>query len=63
LLIGKNFENKLFVIYKHIDRYENTIAGQFYGHAHSEELMVFYDEIDKQRPVSMVRMSLSRLYA
>ncbi len=35
-------------------RYENTIAGQFYGHAHSEEFMVFYDEVDKQRPVSMV---------
>ncbi|CAF3896250.1 unnamed protein product, partial [Adineta steineri] len=38
---------------KIIDRYENTIAGQFYGHAHSEEFMVFYDEVEKQRPVSM----------
>ncbi|CAF1315960.1 unnamed protein product [Adineta ricciae] len=38
---------------KIVNRYENTIAGQFYGHAHSEEFMVFYDEVDSQRPVSM----------
>ncbi|CAM2712972.1 unnamed protein product [Rotaria socialis] len=39
--------------YKIVNRYENTIAGQFFGHAHAEELKVFYDEVDTQRPVSM----------
>ena len=34
--------------------YENTIAGQFYGHTHYDEFIVFYDEIDRQRAVSMV---------
>jgi len=46
-----------------IYRYENTIAGQFFGHAHSEELMIFYDEVDKQRPVSMVCMSFYLQYS
>jgi sphingomyelin phosphodiesterase len=35
-------------------RYENTIAGQFYGHTHNDEFIVFYDEINQQRPVSLV---------
>lgn len=35
-------------------RYENTIAGQFFGHVHEDEFTVFYDEIDVKRPVSMV---------
>ena len=35
-------------------RYENAIAGQFFGHTHTESFVVFYDEIEKQRPVSMV---------
>ena len=38
-------------------RYENTIAGQFYGHTHYDEWLMFYDEIDRQRPVSMVCLS------
>jgi len=38
---------------KIVNRYENTIAGQFYGHVHSEGLIMFYDEIDSKRPVSM----------
>lgn len=38
----------------HCVRYENTIAGQFFGHVHSDEFTVFYDEIDSKRPVSVV---------
>ncbi|CAF4257182.1 unnamed protein product, partial [Rotaria sp. Silwood2] len=57
-LIGHQPPRSCFAAYswnfhKIINRYENTIAGQFFGHAHSEELMIFYDEIEKQRPVSM----------
>jgi hypothetical protein len=58
LLIGKDLDT-LFVIQTiFFDRYENTIAGQFFGHAHSEELKVFYDEVDTKRPVSMVCISV-----
>jgi len=39
-------------------RYENTIAGQFYGHTHYDEFSIFYDEIDPKRPVSIVRVYL-----
>ncbi len=35
-------------------RYENTISGQFYGHTHYDEFLMFYDEVDRKRPVSMV---------
>ena len=35
-------------------RYENTIAGQFYGHTHFDGFSMFYDEIDPTRPVSVV---------
>jgi hypothetical protein len=35
-------------------RYENTIAGQFFGHTHFDGFLMFYDEIDQNRPVSMV---------
>ncbi|CAF0993021.1 unnamed protein product [Rotaria sordida] len=57
-LIGHQPPRSCFAVFswnfnKIINRYENTIAGQFYGHAHSEELMIFYDEINRQRPVSM----------
>ncbi len=40
--------------YRIVNRYESTIAGQFFGHVHSDEFTVFYDEIDQKRPVSMV---------
>ena len=40
---------------KIVNRYENTIAGQFYGHTHNDEIVINYDEIDRQRPTSMVR--------
>lgn len=29
--------------YDIIDRYESTIAAQFFGHTHSDEFEVFYD--------------------
>ncbi|CAF2610652.1 unnamed protein product [Rotaria sp. Silwood2] len=45
--------------HKIINRYENTIAGQFYGHTHNDEFIVFYDEIEKQRPVSMAYVTPS----
>jgi hypothetical protein len=38
-------------------KYENTIAGQFFGHIHTDEFTVFYDEIDQKRPVSMVNIT------
>jgi len=56
LLIGKNFENEHCVIYNAIHRYENTIAGQFFGHVHAEGKTIFFDETDKTRPVSVVHM-------
>ncbi|CAM4785122.1 unnamed protein product [Rotaria magnacalcarata] len=40
--------------HKIINRYENTIAGQFYGHRHNDEFAVVYDEVDTKRPVSMM---------
>ncbi|CAF1539956.1 unnamed protein product, partial [Didymodactylos carnosus] len=45
--------------YKIINRYENTISGQFYGHTHNDEIIMFYDEIDKIRPVSMAYVTPS----
>lgn len=32
--------------YKIINRYENTITSQFYGHTHYDEFEVFYDPND-----------------
>ncbi|CAF1435966.1 unnamed protein product [Didymodactylos carnosus] len=45
--------------YKIVNRYENTIAGQFYGHTHNDEIIMFYDEINKTRPVSMAYLTPS----
>ncbi|CAF1012169.1 unnamed protein product, partial [Didymodactylos carnosus] len=45
--------------YRIVNRYENTIAGQFYGHAHNDEFIMFYDEVDKTRPVSMAYVTPS----
>lgn len=36
--------------YKIISRYENTIVGQFFGHAHDSYYEVFYDDVTFQRP-------------
>ena len=35
-------------------RYEDTIVGQFFGHAHSSFYEMFYDEANLTRPVSVV---------
>lgn len=29
--------------YDIVERYENTIAAQFYGHTHADEFAIFYD--------------------
>ncbi|CAF4684401.1 unnamed protein product [Rotaria socialis] len=42
-----------------VNRYENTIAGQFYGHTHYDEFNMFYDEVDSNRPVSMAYITPS----
>ena len=42
-------------------RFENTIAGQFFGHTHYDEFAVYYDEVYQERPVSMVRHDDSAL--
>lgn len=34
-------------------RYESTITGQFFGHTHKDEFEMFYDEIDKTRPLGV----------
>ncbi|CAF0859159.1 unnamed protein product [Adineta ricciae] len=39
--------------HKIVNRYENTISGQFYGHTHNDEFFINYDELDPKRPVSM----------
>jgi sphingomyelin phosphodiesterase len=43
-----------------LNRFENTISAQFYGHTHRDEFNMFYDENDHQRPVSMVSILPSR---
>ena len=47
-----SISSSLFIF--RLNSYENTIAGQFYGHTHYDEWLMFYDEIDLQRPVSIV---------
>ncbi|CAF1435418.1 unnamed protein product [Adineta ricciae] len=42
-----------------INRFENTISGQFYGHTHRDELNIFYDEHDHQRPISIAYLAPS----
>ncbi|XP_059171995.1 sphingomyelin phosphodiesterase-like [Physella acuta] len=37
--------------YKIVNRYENTIVNQFYGHSHHDWFQMFYDETNFQRPV------------
>jgi len=38
---------------KIINRFENTIVAQFYGHTHNDEFVVFYDEVEKDRAVNI----------
>ncbi|KAK9730903.1 Acid sphingomyelin phosphodiesterase C-terminal region [Popillia japonica] len=39
--------------YKIIDRYEQTITAQFYGHTHTDEFEVFYDAETYKRPTGI----------
>ncbi|UYV61789.1 SMPD1 [Cordylochernes scorpioides] len=39
--------------YKIINRYEGTVTAQFYGHTHTDEFEVFYDEETLTRPTSI----------
>lgn len=34
--------------YEIVERYENTITGQFFGHTHADEFEMFYDAGDKR---------------
>lgn len=34
-------------------RYENTVAGQFFGHTHVDEFEIFYDEETLSRPLAV----------
>ena len=37
-------------------RYENTVVGQFFGHAHTSFYEVFYDDVNFTRPVSVMHI-------
>uniref|UniRef100_A0A3B3ZYD7 Sphingomyelin phosphodiesterase n=1 Tax=Periophthalmus magnuspinnatus TaxID=409849 RepID=A0A3B3ZYD7_9GOBI len=39
--------------YHIVNRYEGTIAGQFFGHTHTDEFQMFYDEETLTRPLSV----------
>ncbi|XP_046446656.1 sphingomyelin phosphodiesterase-like [Daphnia pulex] len=36
-----------------INRFESTVAAQFYGHTHKDEYKIFYDTVDVARPVNV----------
>ncbi|KAI9559024.1 hypothetical protein GHT06_015813 [Daphnia sinensis] len=38
---------------KIINRFESTVAAQFYGHTHKDEYKVFYDTVEVTRPVNV----------
>ncbi|KAF2899912.1 hypothetical protein ILUMI_06276 [Ignelater luminosus] len=39
--------------YEIINRYENTVVAQFFGHTHADEFEVFYDNDNYKRPTSI----------
>ncbi|XP_026184498.1 sphingomyelin phosphodiesterase [Mastacembelus armatus] len=39
--------------YHIVNRYESTIAGQFFGHTHRDEFQMFYDEATMTRPLGV----------
>lgn len=39
--------------YAIVDRYENTIAAQFFGHTHADEFEVFYDNEKYKKPTGI----------
>ncbi|KAK2703000.1 hypothetical protein QYM36_018450, partial [Artemia franciscana] len=38
---------------KVVNRFEDTLAGQFYGHTHSDEFKIFYDTEDPSRAINV----------
>lgn len=42
-----------FNYYRIVNRYESTIAGQFFGHTHNDEMEIFYDLNDPNRPTNV----------
>ncbi|XP_044255851.1 sphingomyelin phosphodiesterase-like isoform X2 [Tribolium madens] len=44
---------------KIIERYENTIQAQFYGHTHADEFEVLYDVEESSRPISVAYLGPS----
>ncbi|XP_074657493.1 sphingomyelin phosphodiesterase-like [Tubulanus polymorphus] len=45
--------------YNIINRYEGTVAGQFFGHTHKDEFEIFYDQNDVRRANNIVFISPS----
>ncbi|XP_069325549.1 sphingomyelin phosphodiesterase isoform X3 [Eulemur rufifrons] len=45
--------------YRIVARYENTLAGQFFGHTHVDEFEVFYDEETLSRPLAVAFLAPS----
>ncbi|EHB06723.1 Sphingomyelin phosphodiesterase [Heterocephalus glaber] len=45
--------------YRIVSRYENTLAGQFFGHTHVDEFEIFYDEETLNRPLSVAFLAPS----
>ncbi|XP_029375342.1 sphingomyelin phosphodiesterase [Echeneis naucrates] len=39
--------------YHIVNRYESTVAGQFFGHTHFDEFQMFYDEMTLTRPLGV----------
>jgi len=40
--------------YAHIiERFENTVRAQFFGHTHNDQFLVFYDAATQSRPVNL----------
>nr|XP_034338737.1 sphingomyelin phosphodiesterase [Crassostrea gigas] len=40
--------------YRIVNRYESTIAGQYFGHSHTDWYEVFYDDVTFKRPTSVL---------
>lgn len=45
--------------YHIVNRYENTITGQFFGHTHMDEFQMFYDEETMTRPLGVAYIAPS----
>lgn len=54
--VAKHWSAAFYAI---VERYENTIKGQFYGHTHKDEFEVFYNDNNRSRPVSVAYLAPS----